>query len=118
MPMTDRDVDDLLAEARQEILPPDALRARVLADAAAVQAAQSVPAPRRRRRGPGRMAVLGGWPGVSGLTAAGLAGLAIGLAAPAQVTGWIEAASVLNIGEAGCVPSIADLALVDTGGTQ
>jgi len=78
--------------------------ARVLADAEAVQsAAEAVqvgldaPPPRRVARSrvrssgwmAGLVAGLGGWSVVSGITAAGVAGLAVGLYAPDAVTGWI-----------------------------
>lgn len=91
--MTDRidgkqdgdDLDDLFAVARRVApAPPDALMARVLADAMAAQAAQAAV---RRAPRPGLLAqlreALGGWPAVGGLATAGVVGLAIGIAAPA-----------------------------------
>lgn len=88
--MTDRidgkqdgdDLDDLFAAARRVApAPPDALMARVLADAMAAQAAV------RRAPRPGLLAqlreALGGWPAIGGLATAGVVGLAIGIAAPA-----------------------------------
>ena len=76
------DLDDLFAAARRVApAPSDALMARVLAEAMAAQA------PLRRATRPGLLAqlreALGGWPAVGGLATAGVAGLAIGLAAPA-----------------------------------
>ncbi|MFO7922013.1 hypothetical protein DZD18_06330 [Rhodobacteraceae bacterium W635] len=81
----DRDeIEDILAAARDANRPSDDLVARVLADAAAVQAASSAPAGRPARW---RLAwpALGGWLGAGGLAAAAAAGLFIGVAAPDRV---------------------------------
>ncbi|WP_333712461.1 hypothetical protein [Yoonia sp.] len=81
-------LEDLFARAQGDrATPQDDLVARVLADADAVQAGLATqtarPAP------PGlwsRMLVaLGGWPAVSGLAAATVAGVWIGVAPPAPV---------------------------------
>ena len=78
------DIEDILAGARDANHPSDDLVARVLADAAAVQAA--APAPARAAAG-WRLAwpALGGWLGAGGLAAAAAAGLFIGVAAPDRV---------------------------------
>jgi hypothetical protein len=64
----------------------EALFARVLADAAAVQDAmrpQPVSPPSRPSGWMAQItAALGGWPGISGVTAAGITGLALGFLAP------------------------------------
>ena len=89
--MTDRmtdSVDHLLAQARQaEVAVTEDLMARVLADAAREQARHlSVTVPRRR---PGPFgwveALIGGWPALGGVLAAGLAGLWVGMVPPAGI---------------------------------
>ncbi|MGP1355585.1 hypothetical protein [Roseicyclus sp.] len=110
---TDRALDALLSEAGAERPGPD-LVARVLADAARVQAEAATPAPRRRglfREPPGLVAALGGWGGLSGVTAAGLVGLAVGFWSPGALDTlggglWPVAA------EGGAwMPDLAELAL-------
>lgn len=87
MTETDEEMDRLLEEvfaaSRQDApVPPAALVGRILADAAAVQAAQAAPAALRPRARPGllasALAALGGWGGLGGLAAATLAGVWIG----------------------------------------
>ena len=90
---TDAALDALLAEAGSD-MPDDALMARVLADAAAVQTQTQVvtPAPRVARRGNWLTAMVdmvGGWGALGGVTAAGVTGLAVGLYAPHTVGVWI-----------------------------
>jgi hypothetical protein len=78
------DLDRIFAHARAQQPGPE-LAARVLADAAAVQTARAAPpAPTPRRGGwfAGALGAIGGWPGLSGVTAAGVLGLSIGLYAP------------------------------------
>jgi len=81
---TDPSDTSCLFVAAQRDAPRPALAARVLADAAAVQA---------RAEAPGRawwretLAAMGGWPTVSGAVAAGAAGVAIGVFAPDLVDG-------------------------------
>ena len=97
-PDTDTDRDDLgldtfFAEARQATPPSQDLVARVLADAAAQQDLQHteplVPAPVRQRSWIGNaISAIGGWPGVSGVTLAGVTGLMLGLYAPDIVDTW------------------------------
>jgi len=78
------DLDQLFAEARQARPDlPDDLAVRILTDAEAVRSERrerSIP----RRRNPIRSLFdgLGGWQGLSGLVAASLAGLWVGLSAP------------------------------------
>ncbi|KQI72409.1 hypothetical protein AN191_08180 [Loktanella sp. 5RATIMAR09] len=79
-------LDDLLAQARgASPLPSDALMARVIADADAAQPrASAMPVAR-----PGVIArmldTIGGWPAVSGLAMATVAGIWVGVAPPASV---------------------------------
>lgn len=114
---TDRDengLERLLAEARDAARPSDDLVARVLADAAAAQAAH--------RPGPaaapsaglvpaqgwlGAIAsALGGWPGVSGVTLAGIAGLAMGFWVPDLVDSWSGGQIWMLSGGGGTMPEI------------
>jgi hypothetical protein len=79
-------LDDLFAQARgTSPVPGDALMARVIADADAVQP-RAVAAPVAR---PGLMMrmldTIGGWPAVSGLAMATVAGIWVGVAPPASV---------------------------------
>ena len=80
-------LDDLFASARaQTTQPSDELMARVLADAVAVQSAQSAFADAAPPGLWDRMLdVLGGWPAISGLAAATVAGVWIGVAPPSTV---------------------------------
>jgi hypothetical protein len=81
----DKMLDDLFAEARGVASEPsDALTARVLADAAEARAPSpiSVPQPNLWSR---FMDAIGGWPAVSGLAAATVAGIWIGVAPPTSV---------------------------------
>ncbi len=83
----DEILEDLFAQAReQDPHPSDALLARVLADADDVQAGMQ-PALIATPNGLwGRILdALGGWPAVSGLAAATVAGVWIGVAPPSSV---------------------------------
>lgn len=91
MVMTDPN-DDMLealfAEARgASVAPDDALTARVLADAARVQAAgwarPEVPQPGLWQR---FLDMIGGWPALGGLATATVAGFWIGVAPPTSVS--------------------------------
>jgi len=86
-------IDDLLAQARgADPAPSDALMARVLADAAAVQAASAQPEPVPVQSLWDRaMDAIGGWPALSGLAAATVAGVWIGVAPPATVSDFTAA---------------------------
>ena len=80
-------LDDLFAQAREaDVKPSDALMARVLADADDVQGAMQ---PEQTVATSGLWArildALGGWPAVSGLAAATVAGVWIGVAPPSSV---------------------------------
>lgn len=84
---TTHDLDRLLADARaRPAAPAPELTARVLADAALVQAElRRRPAtPAARPAGPWRQLAeaLGGWPGLGGLAMAGAAGVWLGFAPP------------------------------------
>lgn len=114
----DRALDAMFAAAR-DAEPGAGLVARVLADAAAVQradAAMPVPDPAATRAPVGRLAgllgVLGGWSAVSGITAAGIFGLAVGLYAPDEVDFWLGGGT-LGLGSAGdaVTPDLGELGL-------
>lgn len=124
--MTHEQDDDaleaLFAEAREEV-PSQALQARVMADAEAVQQslravhAGPTPAPSEGwlTRIVGELiGGLGGWSAVSGITAAGVVGLGIGLYAPDMVSGWIENDSLsLGIGTFDVAPDVSGLLIGD-----
>jgi len=79
-------LDDLFAEARGAEMPGDDLVARVLADAADIQAAAAAaPAPSGGGWMAGWLSGVGGWFGAGGLVAATMAGLLIGVYAPDTV---------------------------------
>ncbi len=82
-------LDRLLSDAQSDG-PSDDLFARVLADADAVQSAARPVVPQRAPRRWWREALdaIGGWPTLSGVTAAGVMGVAIGLYAPDVVDDW------------------------------
>ncbi|MGR3455111.1 hypothetical protein [Pseudooceanicola sp.] len=89
-PLGDAALDALLAEARDT--PdhlPDALMARMLADAEAAQDARAqavAPAPQRRGRLARAFAGIGGWPALAGFATATVAGIWIGISPPAVVS--------------------------------
>lgn len=100
MTMTDADrdvtgLDGFFAAARNETAAlPEALEARMLADAAQVHRARAAPARRRQATaGPIRqlLAALGGWPAVGGLAAACAAGVWLGFAPPASLSDPVAA---------------------------
>ncbi len=112
------ELEVLLARAQSDGPSPD-LMARVLADAAAVQAA--TPA-RAAAAAAGRAPVarrgwfaelvtgLGGWSAVSGITAAGIVGLGVGLYSPDMVTGWLgDTALPYAFGGYAVTPDIGEL---------
>ena len=81
-PLSDRELDALLAAARRETPEPsNSLMAAVLSDAADVAASRR-PASNARRTGPGRFAAfvsgIGGWQGVATVAASGVLGLWVG----------------------------------------
>ena len=102
-------LDQLLQSARAAVTVPDTLVARVLADAARVQATMQA-APPQPRKGPGWLAeiraALGGWPGLSGVTLAGVAGLAFGIFAPDLVDGLSGGQIGVWTGDLGSLPEI------------
>lgn len=89
---SEKDTDGLAAffdAANRDAGPGDDLMARVLADAAAVQAeAARAPMPEPAR--PGLLQTLGGWITVSGLAAACAAGVAIGVSLPSAVSAGFD----------------------------
>lgn len=102
MPMTGDDHDDRALDAFFEAArhsppaPTDALLARVMADAASMQAAAESPMPRRTAM-PRLRDLVGGWPAMAGLATAALAGLWIGTGLPARVTGGDAASYLVDI---------------------
>lgn len=124
--MTDKQqmdaLDALLRDAAgQTVAPGDDLMARVLADAAEVQPRATALAPARPVPGaaaepPGFVAaildLLGGWPAVSGLAAAGVAGLWVGVAPPAA----LETLAVDMLGTSVSVDVLSDDLDWDAGG--
>lgn len=101
--MTDEHNNDpleaLFAQAQADGPGPD-LMARVLADADAVQGLNRASAPAAQHRSGGTwwaglLSVLGGWSAVSGITAAGVMGLAVGLYSPDTVSGLLDDQSLI-----------------------
>lgn len=90
MMMTDPNddmLDDLFAQARrQDVSPSDDLIARVLADAVAVQPSPVAQVGTEAGLWTRIMDAIGGWPALSGLAAATVAGVWIGAAPPASVS--------------------------------
>ncbi|WP_386680472.1 dihydroorotate dehydrogenase [Loktanella sp. R86503] len=90
MMMTERDMnnlDQLLNTARRRAVPAsDDLMARVLADAVALQPAAGTVRPQQTASRTGWLRdLIGGWPALSGVLAAGLTGLWVGVAPPTGV---------------------------------
>lgn len=103
----------LFAQAKGDMPGPD-LMARVMADAAAVQAQattmHAVSAPPLVSWLGGLLGALGGWSAVSGITAAGVMGLAVGLYSPEAVAGLLDNDSLsLGIGMYDVTPNVGDL---------
>ena len=85
-------LEDVFAAARRAPPEPGAdLLARIEADALRLQAGAAGPSPRRLTALAGWRAALaeavGGWPALTGLAAAALAGVWIGISAPAGLAG-------------------------------
>ncbi len=81
------ELDEFFAAAKESEVPasPD-LMARVLADAEDLQPrASEVARPHSSNLWAGLLDVLGGWPALGGVAAAGVAGLWLGMAPPASV---------------------------------
>lgn len=110
----DDPLDALFAQARDVDPSPD-LMARVLADAAAVQVVAQVEtpviaAPRRAGWLARMLDGLGGWSAVSGITAAGVMGLAVGLYSPDTVTGFLDGDGLsLGLSSSEFTPDMGDL---------
>lgn len=109
--MADRDEDrltEMLHAARGAEAVPDALMARVLADAARLQAEALRPPVPLARGGwfAGLWQGMGGWPALSGVTMAGIAGLALGFLAPDLVDGFSGGQIGLWWGTTGNLPEI------------
>ena len=103
-PPEDTTLDALFAQACDDG-PSDALMARVMGDAEAVQSQLAArPVVVSEVPKPGLFALLagavGGWSAVSGITAAGVMGLAVGLYSPDTVADWLES-DTLSLGISG-----------------
>ena len=88
--MTDEkstELDDLFAEMRMEkVSPSEALMSRVLADAEALQPSVAPVSRKRSKNVWGDfMELIGGWPALSGVAAAGVTGIWLGFAPPSGV---------------------------------
>lgn len=94
---TDRDdaLDDLFAAARgaEDWEMSEALTARIMADAAA-EMPRPAAAPVRRGPWAALVAALGGWPAVSGLAAATVAGVWLGAAPPPALDSFLSGSAV------------------------
>ncbi len=88
--MDDRELDDLFQGARAAApAPSEALVARILADAAALQPRHALAAPARRAGLISRLAEAFGGRGVlAGLAGTAAAGLALGFYSPALTASW------------------------------
>lgn len=107
----DTALDALFAQARNDGPRPD-LMARVMADAAAIQA--EVPDVAPPPQSSGWLAVLlsglGGWSAVSGITAAGVMGLSVGLYSPDTISDLLENDSLSwGFGTYDLTPDVGDL---------
>ena len=116
MMVTDKDdtLDSFFDAARRsDATPQDDLMARVMADAAMVSAQRDVPAV----TAPSSLSIwvrivetIGGWPALGGVMAAGIGGLWIGVAPPANVEDW-AANLVGNIETVSIYMDVDDVAL-------
>lgn len=116
----DKMLEALFADARDGTNPSDDLMARVLSDAASVQAdlayaAQSRPVSPARGGAAGSgwfaglLNALGGWPGFSGVTLAGITGLVLGFYAPDMID-TLSGGQIWSLtGEVGATPDIGTL---------
>ena len=103
-------LDALLAEAARD-MPTPALRARVLADGVSVaDAAASAPRQPRARGWRDLLDGFGGWRALSGVTAAGVMGLAFGLYAPGTVDLVLDG-RLMALSDGGVTPDIEALLL-------
>jgi len=109
----DNDLDTLFAVARDD-MPSAALQARVVEDALAVQAGQ--PRANTNTRSASRVGwmaalaqTLGGWPALSGVTAAGVLGLGLGFYAPDLVDSLSGGAIWSLSGNVAATPDIGGL---------
>lgn len=93
----DRDFRALKARAAPSDPPSDALMARVMADADAVQEAFMAPPPEPAPSfGVRFVTLIGGWPSLAGLATAGVAGVWIGLTQPDAL---VEGSQALLFGD-------------------
>jgi|GEM_PF-505634 hypothetical protein len=117
----DKMLEALFADARDGTDPSDDLKARVLADAASVQAGLAHAAQSRPVSGgsagtvdgggwfAGLVDAMGGWPAVSGVTLAGVTGLVLGFYAPDMID-TLSGGQIWSLsGEVGATPDIGTL---------
>lgn len=102
------DIDGLLRAARSDAPPAD-LAARVLADAARVRRGPSA-RPRIARGWLARLSdAVGGWPAMSGVAVAGIAGVSLGFFAP-DLVDRLSGGQIWSLGGgAGVTPDIGML---------
>jgi len=81
-------MDDLFAQARTPDAASDDLMARVLADADATMLREPS-LPTHRSWWQDMLQIVGGWPAMGSVAAAGVAGLWVGLAPPATIETWV-----------------------------
>ena len=93
---SDTELNDLFDSIKvQKPLPSDDLMARVLADADALQPEpQVISNPRSSQPRASLWDMIGGWPALTGVAAAGVAGLWLGIAPPTSIDQWT--ASILG----------------------
>ncbi len=116
------ELEEFLASARNAETPSDDLMARVLSDAANEQAAigRGTAASETRRSGFGLRGILsaiGGWPSASGLAAAAVTGLLIGVYAPNSLDD-VLGGQLSNLGlvsDTTLIPGIDDLLSAEGG---
>ena len=90
IPSDEKLLDDLFEEVvRDRVEPSDELMSRILADAEDLQPVAQVAVVSPPTLWSRAMASIGGWPALSGLAAAGVAGLWIGLTPPDSIDSWV-----------------------------
>jgi len=99
MTRSDENLEDFFSAAKTvQVMPDTALMARILQDAAVVQAEIQAPQPMPETSlWADFVEMLGGWRGVSGLTACACAGLWFGFATPQTVSDF--SAGLISTGE-------------------
>lgn len=111
-PSDDKKLDALFGEVRSDPVEPSSdIMARVLADAAAMQPVAAAQSVAKNPLGSRILSAIGGWPALSGVAAAGVAGLWIGLVPPDAVDVWMAEA----LGQSTEVSLIDEFSILDEG---